>query len=829
MLSVQTDRLEVPPLDEVRIVGAREGTLVVRDGLGREYARVAASDPAAIRVGGALGTHLVFREDASGRTIETASFRVNCRTELQDDGGRFRKLFDMLYYTMTRWGENDNVAMVDGKFYKYYVRWLRDHVHTLKGMKYFDADIKTAIELYADTQQPNGMIWDRTEEYTEDASWRDITFSYGGFVVRTGEAGVRRFERIPVENDVEYLFVEGLYYTWKATGDTAWMTGLVENAVRAFAYSTSDPYRWSEKYGLLKRGYTIDTWDFQSAEDSFMLGGGMCVDKDRTHFGVMHGDNTGFAIGCRYLAEMLRAAGRGEEAEKFAGLERLIRERLDAVAWNGEFYTHHLPEHPERKRDLGNTPEDRQVSLSNAYALNRGVTHEQAAAIVRTYQRLREEMPKTSPGEFYQIYPPFDKGFGGHNGLWHYMNGGVTTIVAGELAHGAFENGFEKYAVDILDRVRGWGEAHRGYLHCCLRGAMPEEPKRSFQPLDLRELANVDFRGGKLPSAIGWADEPGNDLAYMPTGRQTFHGVPFDVVDPAANGRRACIGLSSADPYLVTASVPVGRKAASLYFLHTVSGGSFPGWITVQFADGRHTTEYIRSGQQVGSWFMPTDPPEDHRRGPVCKVAWRGANDRFPNVGVYAYGMNVAYPDAEILSVTLTAAETDCRWLVLAVTACDAPVFFPPNDVSFGIPDNWGAGAVVYALVEGLMGIKDTGVAFDRALLAPRWAAAGVTKAEATVKYEASQGYVRYTYSLEDAGEGGDGGNGGRVLRLEIASNAERMDLEILLPEGSQAGGVTATVNGASASVRAKSVEVSQYACLSIEGIGAHTVELRLV
>ena len=49
------------------------------------------------------------------------------------------------------------------------------------------------------------------------------------------------------------------------------------------------------------------------------------------------------------------------------------------------------------------------------------------------------------------MYPHYPKGFA--MGKGEYMNMGVTPIVAGELAHGAFEHGFEDYGVDILRRV----------------------------------------------------------------------------------------------------------------------------------------------------------------------------------------------------------------------------------------------------------------------------------------------------------------------------------------------------------------------------------------
>lgn len=816
MLEVKAERREIRPLDRVSIHGAEGGTVSVRDAMGREYYRAPAAGEVAFRVSGALGHHVVFIEDDEGRLVASTGFRVDCRTEVEDEGGRFHDLLDMLYYTMTRWGERDSIVKLAGKFYRYYVRWLRDHVHTLKGMKYFDGDIKTGIELYADHQQPNGMIWDRIAPATRETTWRDHTFSYGGFIAPAA-GGTRRFERIPVENDVEYLFIEGLYYTWKATGDDDWMAGLVDNAIRAVEYGTTDPYRWSEKYGLLKRGFTIDTWDFQSKEDAEIAGGqAMVIDRDRTRFGVMHGDNTGMMAALRYLAEMLEVASRAGEAPKYRELADTIKERLDGIAWNGSFYTHHVPEDPGVVRDLG-VDQSRQVSLSNAYDLNRGITHEQCAAIVKTYQRIREEMPATSAGEFYQIYPPFERGFGGHNAKWQYMNGGVTTIVAGELAHGAFEHGFEEYGADILDRVRGWGEKHEGYLHCCLRGAMPEAPERSFEPVDVSARANVDFCGEGAAGVPGWTGEGENDLSRMPTGRQVFDDIPFNVIDPAENGRRACLGISSVEGYSREITVPVGRRAASVYFLHTLAGDGLVGWIALRYADGGVHIQYIHSGREIGPWYMPQDPRSGGKRDPVCKVAWHGGNATFPNVGCYVFGMNNPHPEKEVEEIALTAAETGGKWFVLGVTLSDAPVYFPPSDVSFGIPDNWGAGAVVYALLEGLAGIKDTGRAFDGALVAPRWRAAGVKSATVTAKYEASGGYVRYRYSLDEAA--------GR-LTLDVASSAEAILIEVLLPPGREAGGVK--LDGEAADFETKKIESSRYVCLDLAGVGAHAVEVTL-
>lgn len=804
------------PMDTITLDGAATAGLVsVRDGLGREYLRRPAVAGLSFAVAGALGTHLVTLQDAAGATPQTLAFRVDTKTQLYDAGGTYHKLLDQLYYTMTRWGENDSVTYMDGKFYFYFVRWLRDHVHTLKAMKYFSGNLKSAIEFYADTQREDGMIFDNIYPVTDSPEWHETIFAYGEFTRRVCD-GRKRVLRVPVENDVEYLFLEGLYYTWKATGDTGWMAGLLDSALRALHYATHDPYRWSQKHQLLKRGHTIDTWDFQDAPESDRVGGHhMVIRVGQTRFGIMHGDNTGMAVGCAYLAEMLDAAGRGDEAGPVRQLGQDLQRRLDELAWNGEFYTHHVMEGGGVRDDLG-VDETRQVSLSNAYDINRRLPQDKCAAIVRTYQRIAREMPAGSPGEFYQIYPPFPTGYG--DKLWQYMNGGVTTIVAGELAHGAFEHGFESYGVDILRRVKAWGDAHEDYLHCCLRGSEPEEPRRTFRKIDLRKLANADLSGRGAAGVPGWTGEGGNDLSRLPTGQQTFQTIPFDVIDPAGNGRRAVVALSKKPGYLPEVTIPLTGKPASLYFLHTCSKTSqLVGWMTFRYADSRDVTQYIHLDQQVGNWFMPQDCPNTPRTGPRCLRAWWGANEEFPNVGCHVYGADNPRPDTELTGVSLTLAETGGFWMLMGLTVSDAPVFLPSSDVSYGIPDNWGAAAVVYALLEGLAGVVDTGVAFDAARLSPRWSAAGVDEASATVKYEASDGYLAYTYRHDAAA---------RKLRVTFTGTAKAVDVELLLPECAAPKALRTDATAATFTTRR--VEDSQYACFRVAGVGVHEIELDL-
>jgi hypothetical protein len=273
MLNVTVPDRPCAPLDVVRIAPEAEGTFSVRDGLNREYACLPADQPAEVVVAGALGVHRVLYLDPDGRLLDEAVFQVNCETAIEDEGGSFARLLDMLTDTMLKWVSTGHISYlrIHSKRYKHYVSWLRDHVHALKGMKYWDDDLKTGIELYADSQREDGMIWDKCKQMLHSSlqTWRDWEFDYGDFIRKIPGNPKRRWQRIPVENDVEFLFLEGLYYTWKACGDDEWMKGLLDNAIRAVRYATTDTdYRWSEKFQLLKRGYTIDTWDFQSEDDA---------------------------------------------------------------------------------------------------------------------------------------------------------------------------------------------------------------------------------------------------------------------------------------------------------------------------------------------------------------------------------------------------------------------------------------------------------------------------------------------------------------------------------------------------------------------------------
>jgi len=805
---LETVTLHIPAGDTANKV------LVVQDGAGREYVRVPAAAEMSFVVGGALGRHTARVITPDGRTATETAFNVDCATEVRDEGGVFQGLVEAVLWSMMSWNQNCPVSAIpfEGRVYQFFANWMFDHTLILKGMKYYWPTVKDAIDFFAATQREDGMIWENCYAATPGPDYFDWKFHYGDFVRRFGN-GFWQLRRAPVESHVEQYFVEGLYATWKATGDLDWMKGKLDNAMRALRQVQQSPYRWSEKYHLVHRGFTIDTWDYTSDDQQRFDHCVFTVFLGKSEFGVFHGDNTNLVAQSRHLAEMLREADRATEAAEFEQLADAVESRLNALSWNGDFYTHWIAENADYKPDVG-VDMASQVSLSNAYALNRGIAHQKCVNIIKTYQRIRSEMPASSPGEFYGIYPPFQRDFTSNDPgmVWEYCNGGVLTVVGGELAHGAFEHGFEEYGADILRRLRGIADRHRGYLPVTLRGKAVETPKRTFQPVNIEAACNATLRAGSQ-HAPSWSDDPQQNLEGIPTGEQTFQGVTFTVPAPAGPN---CVIVSRQSPYKDRATVPVNAKAASIYLLTTSNKPSTAGQsLTFHYSDGSAQTLDVEGH----GWFDPTDTrysKDGPRTRDTYRLAWTKTTKDEVTLGVFATGVANPHPERQIAALEFVAASEQCKWMIAAVSLCDAPVFFAPyDDLSTGIPDGW-AGSVTQAVIEGLGGINDEGAAFSNTAIRPRWTAANVAKAEITARYPASRGYCSYRYIAEE-----------HTVTLEFTGSAEMFHVEALVPRGKKVTG--AQLDGKALYIdNLRRIEESVYFYVPTISHGVHRLEIEL-
>ncbi|MBC8160028.1 MAG: hypothetical protein H7Z42_02325, partial [Roseiflexaceae bacterium] len=324
--------------------------------------------------------------------------------------------------------------------------WLRDHVYQGLGYRYFEPQMTSALDYFRDQQRPNGAFDDYIGK----------------------EADGRLIQgRMDVDADLEFLFAQGVVQAWQATGDDAWLRASLPAAERGLAYSTSDPLRWDGGLGLVKRPYTIDMWDFELGALTTSPDGKPALRHwldSATRFGIMHGDNTGTAYAMLQLASAYERLGAGGRAAEWRGRAFGLVGRLNAASWNGRFFRHFTPLAPT---DVAGVDPEQQLSISNAYALNRAVLNEtQAQSILAEYQRRRTE--SSAFAEWFSIDPAFPAGsFGSAEGLapGQYVNGGIMPLVGGELARGAFRWGQPTYGFDILRRYNQLvGEYNGSYL-----------------------------------------------------------------------------------------------------------------------------------------------------------------------------------------------------------------------------------------------------------------------------------------------------------------------------------------------------------------------------
>ncbi len=328
--------------------------------------------------------------------------------------------------------------------------WIRDFSGILRAVKYFETDLRSAVQHFAETQSKSGRIFDYVTVYPEKLPCEKENWT--------------KYVRVPVEADVEYRFIKAVFLAWQADGDDRWLEQIYSSMEKALFYVLRHPWRWDMKHDLVKRAYTIDTWDFAytaGAHDwlQFQI-------NDRTFWGIMHGDNSGYYEAFSLMAFISRYLGKERQAERWEQRARQIRKKMNELCWNGKFYTHFVKLTPVTIKGVD---ENRQLSLSNPMDINRGAAdHQKAVSILKEYIKRRRQTNAFS--EWFSIDPPFPDGVFGDAKLkaGAYVNGGIMPLVGGELSRAAFEHGFERYGVGILkryfDMISSTGESYLWYF-----------------------------------------------------------------------------------------------------------------------------------------------------------------------------------------------------------------------------------------------------------------------------------------------------------------------------------------------------------------------------
>ena len=332
-----------------------------------------------------------------------------------------------------------SLVFVDGRKMMVNKNWIRDHVHVLKAMRHWEYDYAGYVDFTLRHQRADGCILELVKQ-ADDRHWRYAAPESRKFFPDDNLAMCR----LDIEADVEYLLVEGATYCYRISGDDDWLARALPRLEKAIDYVTSDPKRWDARHGLVKRGYTIDTWDF-TYEPASVTNRTLTA---ATPQAIMHGDNSGVYQAMAQLAWLNGRLGRTAKAAAWRARANALRAAMYKHLWNGRFFFHQLP--------LNVPPVDaherERLSLSAAYDMNRGLMP--VADCRKTIEEFRRRRQTTDCfAEWFTVDPPYDFTFARHP-RGDYVNGGVCLFTAGELAKAALENGYEAYGWDILVRVK---------------------------------------------------------------------------------------------------------------------------------------------------------------------------------------------------------------------------------------------------------------------------------------------------------------------------------------------------------------------------------------
>ena len=197
------------------------------------------------------------------------------------------------------------------------------------------------------------------------------------------------------------------------------------------------------------------------------------------------------------------------------------------------------------------------------------------------------------------------------------------------------------------------------------------ESKPTHTPINLQPKANHPLNR-PLPRGQG------NNLADLPTGKQTFAGVPFEIGPKYLHlGSQAVTGMPTK-----VEGIAVKQSAKRLHFLHAAShsgvhkndgsgqpDGSMIGKYVIKYEDGSVVDIAILYGDHLRDWWNwdKSKPTSD------AKVAWEGTNSyaqRFKiTVRLFVTSWDNPSPEKTIASIDFESSNEQSAPMLVAVTA----------------------------------------------------------------------------------------------------------------------------------------------------------------
>ena len=189
-------------------------------------------------------------------------------------------------------------------------------------------------------------------------------------------------------------------------------------------------------------------------------------------------------------------------------------------------------------------------------------------------------------------------------------------------------------------------------------------PPRKFSYIDFQSKTNH-----KLKEDFHSNDFPGNNLANVPSGEQTFEGVKFKV----GEGLLQLGSKQIPEKPDKIEGIKVDKKFTKLHILHatgySTDEDTLIGEYVVTFDDDTTVTIPIEYGKDVLDWWCYEGSP-DPSRG---KVAWKGENEGAKSLNasirLYLTTWENPKPDKKVKTIDYTTSkETPCAPFCLAMT-----------------------------------------------------------------------------------------------------------------------------------------------------------------
>jgi hypothetical protein len=436
---VKTDRVVYLPLDTIEVSiraplnGADRYRVVLHDGDGLAYAeRVGALEDGEAAVsfiaGGREGMQFlkVWFDAAEGAPHHRLlNLYVEADTSIVCDNQAISGIYEMTKRSMRL--NRRKYTLPEGVVVGYTTAdsgsnldyWIRDMYYSMGGFALWESDITSGFQ----------ANWARQSDDGHFPDW----------VTETGEA-----DRMTSESDVEYIAALALERVWMLTGDCRWLARYLPQIERGLCYLTSNGIRWDGELGLVKRGHTCDTWDFDIDTDRYVPG---------AHDVAATCDQSGLYAALLAVSRMCAFLGDGQKAEEYRLRAEELQQRCRVLLWDGEKFKHHL--HLAFYDHRGFDESD-QLAMGNGWAMTRRLAdHDQCLRILDTYLRRWEETGAPFPWWSLQPGYPVEQGrVLQENEVYlrpgGYCNGALMPWVGAALCQAAYRHGRGELGFKLL-------------------------------------------------------------------------------------------------------------------------------------------------------------------------------------------------------------------------------------------------------------------------------------------------------------------------------------------------------------------------------------------